>query len=105
MDAKVSQQSTRDVKVKFLGDLPSILGKRTVQVSVPLDATVADLLDSLSATFGDVFRDSVFSAPGKLRHTMLIFVGDENMNNCGGLAAKLGDNAIEVVMLPMFGGG
>jgi len=105
VDAKVSQQATREVQVKFMGDLPSILGKRTVQATVPMDATVADLLDSLSQMFGVVFRDQVFSAPGKLRHTMLIFVGDENMNNCGGLAAKLGDNAIEVVMLPMFGGG
>ncbi len=101
----MSQQSTRVVQVKFLGDLPSILGKRKVEASVPLDATVADLLDSLSEMFGQVLRDHVLSEPVKLRHTMLIFVGDENMNNCGGLAAKLGDNAIEVVMLPMFGGG
>ncbi|MBI4292544.1 MAG: hypothetical protein HY661_13795 [Betaproteobacteria bacterium] len=105
MEGTESPQSTREVQVKFMGDLPSILGKRKVQATVPLEATVGDLLDSLTEMFGDVFRDHVFSAPGKLRHTMLIFVGDENMNNCGGLAAKLGDNAVEVVMLPMFGGG
>ncbi len=88
-----------------MGDLPSILGKRKVQVSMPQDATVADLLESLSEMFGETFKGHVFSAPGKLRHTMLIFVGEDNIQNCGGLAVKLGDKDVEVIMLPMFGGG
>lgn len=100
-----AQQSTREVSVRFMGDLPSILGKRDIQVTMPVDATVGDLLESLSGTLGDVFRNNVFSAPGKLRHTMLIFVGDENIKNSGGLGVKLGENAVEVIMLPMFGGG
>jgi molybdopterin converting factor small subunit len=104
MDVTASQ-TTREVSVRFMGDLPSLLGKRDAQVAMPLEATVGDLLESLCGTFGDVFRNTIFSAPGKLRHTMLIFVGDENIKNSGGLAVKLGENTIEVIMLPMFGGG
>ena len=103
--AGTAQPATRDVSVRFMGDLPSVLGKRDIQVTMPLEATVGDLLESLSVTLGDVFRNNVFSAPGKLRHTMLIFVGEENIKNSGGLAVKLGENTIEVIMLPMFGGG
>ena len=100
-----AEQRIRNVQVAFMGELPSILGQRNLQVALPEGATVGDLLESLSTTYGENFSCRVFCRPGELRHTMLIFVDGEDIKRRGGLAAKLGDSEVEVVMLPMFGGG
>ena len=97
--------STVDVLVRFIGDLPSIVGQRDVTVTLPEGKTVGDLLASLSARFGDAFTDRVFSGPAKLQHTMVVFVNGQNIKDRGGFAVKLGTGDVEVVMLPMFGGG
>ena len=105
MDAMTGLQSTQDVRVTFMGELPSIIGQRGLQVALPEGATVGELLESLSKTYGDKFTCRVFSGPAKLHHTMLIFVDGENIKERGGLAAKLGTGEVEVIMLPMLGGG
>ena len=93
------------VQVRFMGDLPAVTGQRNVLVSLPAGGTVGGLLESLSQRYGDDFRSRVFSGPTKLHHTMLIFVDGENIKQRGGLAAQLGASEVEVIMLPMFGGG
>ena len=105
MDAMATKQSTLAVRVTFMGELPSIIGQRSLQVALPQGATVGELLESLSRTYGDKFTCQVFCGPGKLNHTMLIFVDGEDIKQRGGLAAKLGDSEVEVIMLPMYGGG
>ena len=102
MDAEVA---IVDVQVRFMGDLPAVVGRREVMVSLSEGETVGDLLGFLSERFGKAFTDRVFSGPGKLQHTMVIFVNGENIDKRGGFAVKLGTGAVEVVMLPMFGGG
>jgi molybdopterin converting factor small subunit len=99
------EQSTPDVRVTFMGELPSIIGTRSLQVALPEGATVGELLAALSARYGDAFTDRIFSGPAKLEHTMLIFVDGENIKERGGLAATLGTGEVEVIMLPMLGGG
>lgn len=105
MKTNVSKQSTPAVRVTFMGELPSIVGQRSLQVDLPEGATVGELLESLSKAYGDKFTCRAFCAPGKLHHTMLIFVDGENIKQRGGLAATLGAGEVEVIMLPMFGGG
>ena len=105
MDAMTGVQSTPEVRVTFMGELPSIIGQRSLQVALPQGATVGELLESLSRTYGDKFRCRAFCAAGKLHQTMLIFVDGENIKQRGGLAATLGEGEVEVIMLPMFGGG
>ena len=105
MEALATNEATLSVRVAFMGELPSLVGRRNLQASLPQGATVADLLEFLSATYGDAFTCRVFCSSGILHHTMLIFVDGENIKERGGLAAKLGDSEVEVIMLPMFGGG
>lgn len=88
-----------------MGDLPVIVGQRNLTVAMPEDGTIGGLLAALSESLGDAFTSRVFSGPNKLQHTMLVFVNGENIADCGGFAAKLGDGDVELVMLPMFGGG
>ncbi len=94
-----------DVQVRFMGDLPSVVGRRDMTMSLPRDNTIGDLLASLSQQFGTAFSHRVFAGPDKLEHTVLIFVNGENINGHGGFAAGLGAGNVEVIMLPMFGGG
>jgi molybdopterin converting factor small subunit len=98
-------EPTIDVRVKFMGDLPSVVGRRNLEITLPEGRTVGDLLDSLSETYGDAFTLRVFSSPAKLQHTMLVFVDGEDIRECGGIAAPLGKGQVELIMLPMFGGG
>jgi hypothetical protein len=88
-----------------MGEMNSLIGQRELLMTLPEGATVAQLLASLSKSHGDAFTCRVFSAPGKLQHTMLIFVDGENIKGRGGLATTLGNSEVDVIMLPMFGGG
>src|SRR5665647_1398266 len=54
-DAPATKQPTLAVRVKFMGDLPSILGQRGLLVTLPEGATVGELFESLSGTYGEVF--------------------------------------------------
>lgn len=94
-----------DVHVSFMGELPAIVGGRATSVTLAESGTVRDLLANLCETYGDNFACQIFAAPEKLRHTMLVFVDGQNIAYRGGLAAPLGNGQVEVVMLPMFGGG
>lgn len=93
------------VQVKFMGDLPAVVGQRKVSLTLEEGDTVGDLLACLSKRYGDAFTDRVFSGPAKLQHTMVLFVDGEDIKKLGGFAATLGKGEVEVVMLPMFGGG
>ena len=98
-------QSKLTVRVKFMGDLPAVIGQRSLQLDMPAGTTVRDLLASLSKSFGDAFTLRVFSGPEKLHHYILVFVDGQNIKEHGGIHAKLGNGEVDVVMLPMFGGG
>jgi len=100
-----AEQPAIEVRVSFMGELPSLIRERSVKVSLPRSGRVGDLMELLSQKYGDAFSCRVFSEPGVLRHTMLVFVDGENIKERGGLAAELGDGEVEVIMLPMFGGG
>lgn len=99
------EQSTIPVRVKFMGDLPALIGGRNLVVTLPEGSTVGDLLESLSKSYGDPFRHRVFSGPAALHHYMVVFVNGQNIKDLGGFAAKIGESEVEVVMLPMFEGG
>ena len=93
------------VQVKFMGDLPAVVGLRKLSLTLTEGNTVGDLLACLSERYGDAFTDRVFSGPAKLHHTMVLFVDGEDIKRRGGFAATLRRGEVDVVMLPMFGGG
>jgi len=93
------------VRVAIMGELVSLVGEREMRLALPRGATVGDLLERMAETYGEGFRSRVFSAPGRLHHTMLIFVDGEDSKQLGELAAPLGSGEVEVFMLPMIGGG
>jgi molybdopterin converting factor small subunit len=101
----LAPQSKLTVRIKFMGDLATVIGQRTLKLEMPAGDTVRSLLASLSKTYGEPFTARVFAGPDKLHHYILIFVDGEHIKGHGGLDAKLGSGEVDVVMLPMFGGG
>ncbi len=99
-------ENTVAIKVRFMGDLRSVVGQPHTTVRLQRGSTVGDLLASLCHQHGEPFRCRVVSGQGKLHHTILIFLNGENIKEIGGLAARLeGDSEVEIIMLPMFEGG
>jgi molybdopterin converting factor small subunit len=96
---------TINARVKFMGDLPTVVGQRSLELTLPAGNTVRDLLGSLSQTYGEAFTVRVFSNPDKLHHYILVFVDGHDIKGHGGLDASLGSGEVDVIMLPMFGGG
>ena len=94
-----------DVRVKFMGDLPAVVGTRIIELSLPAEHTVKDLLAHLSATYGEAFTSRVFNSSGKLHHYILVFVDGAKIQVPTELEKTLGKGEVDVVMLPMFGGG
>jgi len=105
LQASPAKAGCIDVKVKFMGDLHAVVGARIVEFSLPADYTVKDLLAHLSANYGEAFTSRVFSSSGKLHHYILIFVDGVKIQVPAGLEKTLGKGEVDVVMLPMFGGG
>jgi hypothetical protein len=93
------------VRIKFMGDLPAVIGQRSLGLELPAGNTVGDLFALLSESYGEAFTLRVFSRPGKLHHYMLVFVDGKDIKGSGGLDAKLGNGEVDVVMLSMFVGG
>lgn len=94
-----------DVRIRFMGDLPAVVGQRTMELTLAGGHTVDDLFAALAERYGEAFTARVFSAPGKLHHYMLVFVDGEDIRDGEGFATPLGHGEVEVIMLPMFGGG
>jgi hypothetical protein len=93
------------VRINFMGDLPAVTGQRQIEVELPKGSNLGDLLAWLSNTYGEALISRVFSGPAKLQHSVLLFVDGENVKGPESFDVKLGDSEVDVVMLPMFGGG
>jgi MoaD family protein len=96
---------TLTIRVKFMGDLPTIIGQRSLELQMPIGSTVRDLLASLSKSYGEAFTLRVFSGADTLHHYILVFVDGESIKSREGIQTQLGNGDVDVVMLPMFGGG
>ena len=107
MEAALSSACPMRIHVKFMGDLPALLGTRRLELALKPGATVSDLLDALTERYGDDFRNRVYCSPGVLRQAMVIFVAGVNINVRGGLSSPLteADGEVEVVRLPVIVGG
>ena len=88
--------------------LPAVLaehadGRRTVEVAVPADGTVGQVLDALTADRPRLawrIRDET----GVVRRHVNVFVGDEDVRATGGLGTPVADGDV-VTLLPSVAGG
>lgn len=97
--------NTVNVKVKFMGDLRTIVGMRETTTDLPMGSTVKDLLTSLSSSYGERFTSRVLNKLGNLEHYVIVFLDGQNIKELKGLETTLGEGEVEILMLPMFEGG
>jgi hypothetical protein len=93
------------VRIRFMGELPAVVGQRSLELELPAGSTLNNALATLSDRYGEDFSSRVFSRPGKLHHYMLVFVDGQNAKDIGGLDARLGNSTVEIIMMSMFVGG
>lgn len=75
-----------------------------VKVSLEVSAaTLEEALEALWSRYPGV-RDRVVTERGEVREYVNIFVGDENIRDCGGLATPLPDGC-EIMIVPSVAGG
>jgi molybdopterin converting factor small subunit len=99
------EMATVAVRVKFMGDLRSVIGKHDETKTLPQGSTIGDLFASLCGSYGEPFISRVFNKAGALQHYVVVFVNGKNIKETGGLGTRLVESEVEIVMLPMFEGG
>ena len=74
--------------------------------SVEVTASASTLGEALAALWKAYpsLQDRVVTEQGEVRQHINIFVGDENMRDCGGFAARVRDGA-EIMIVPNVSGG
>jgi MoaD family protein len=90
------------VNVRFFG--PAIEAARRqseTQVNAP---NLRELLNALSESFGDSFKQKILDATGKPQPFVNIFINDKDIRHLEDLETKLEDGD-EVLILPAIAGG
>jgi molybdopterin converting factor small subunit len=77
-------------------------GRSKVQVGTPA-RTVMEALAALWQAYPGL-RDRVLNEQGATRQHVNIFVGEQNIRDCGGLAAPVSDGC-EITIVPNVAGG
>ena len=77
-------------------------GQSQVEVNVA-EATVAKALEALWKAYPGL-RDRVLTEQGEVRQHVNIFVGEENIRDCGGFGAAVKDGAA-ITIVPAVSGG
>lgn len=97
------------VVVSFYGVIRDLVDSRRVEIQLPAESTVKELLETLCERYGPNFRVKVLSPEGRLQKSVKVVVGSDNIDQ-EGLSRRLAgeeEAAPEVMVLiipPVFGG-
>lgn len=96
-----------NIKIRYVGLVRNIFGKKEEAIDLPKQATVLDLLSILAERHGDDFRASVFSAGGNLQPLARVLLDGVDIEEIGGLNAvvRCGEQVSIVVLEHPFAGG
>ena len=93
------------VSVRLFGSIRAAAGKDREEIEIPSDCVAYELLQLLSALYGNKFRDEVFlQNDGELRDDLTVSVGGVIMEHTKLKSLKLPDGAV-IALLPTFPGG
>jgi ThiS family len=94
-----------EVKVTFLGDMRSVVGRREVRVVLGRGARLEDLLQALIREHGEGLRHRIFNPRGELLRHTVVFIDGRDARERGGLEAVLEGEEIDILIMPIFEGG
>jgi MoaD family protein len=94
------------VKVEYLGHIKNIIGSgREEEVEIGDEASVADLLVTLSERYGEPFKKAIYQhGSADVKPNYIITVNGYLLNQLDGVKTKL-KNGDRVVLLPIVSGG
>ncbi len=94
------------VKVEYLGHIKTILGnKKEEEVEIEEDASVADLLLTLSEKHGSAFKKAVYEGKGTdVKSNFMATVNGYLLNQLNGVETKLKSGDC-VILMPVVSGG
>ena len=101
---------TLPVEIRFYGMIRDVVGESQLEMRLPQDSTVADLLHSLTDRYGERFWQRVMDGPGRLNRFVELMVNGRQVDR-NGLDTPLaaGDKrqpvVINVLVLPPAAGG
>ena len=94
-----------DVNIVFYHYFLDITNKlNKITLSLADQASIKDVVDSLSEKFGDKFRNHVFSEPGVVNNNIIVLINNNDIRNFEGIDTKLKAND-RVSFLPFLTGG
>lgn len=96
----------RTVRLRLLGPLARLAGRRETTCVVPEGATVRELLLALAPRYGPEFASALFRAPGELHTHVRVFVDGADADPADPLAAgPAAAPEVTVLVMPIFEGG
>ncbi len=96
----------RTVRLRLLGPLARLAGRRETTCAVTEGATVRDLLLALAARYGPEFAAALLRAPGELHTYVRVFVdGADAEPNDLVIAGSAAAPEVTVLVMPIFEGG
>ncbi|MBI2954855.1 MAG: MoaD/ThiS family protein [Chloroflexi bacterium] len=93
------------VKVCFLGEIRSLVGRREMEVTLPEGSTLRDLFDNLRGSLGEDFANAVFDLDGNLFHHLSISIDGSTVDHSQASEIQLHGGEVDVLILPIYGGG
>ncbi len=93
-----------EVTVKFFTTLREITSKKEEKIVLNRDATVKDLLNTLSKKYGKAFVDYVFEKSNTPRPFLQFLIDGVSITNLQDFQTKL-RNGCKVAIIPPVGGG
>lgn len=70
-----------NVKVNFYGVIRDAVSKPQVEVQMPAEFTMRQLLDNLKEKYGDKFKDGIFDEQHGVKNYVRFFVNREAVDN------------------------
>lgn len=94
------------VTVEYLGHIRNITGsKRTEEIKIENNSSVADLLVALSKKYGTPFKRAVYESGGSdVKSNFMATVNGYLLNQLKGVETKLKDGD-RVILMPVVSGG
>lgn len=88
--------------VEFFAQLGRAIGSSSQTFEVEGPCTVQDMLQRLAEEHGEAFRELVLDADGRLRPSILLFIGDRHIPD--GASVELHDRDRVLLATPIAGG-
>jgi molybdopterin converting factor small subunit len=91
-----------NITVKYMAQLKQAAGVAEEVVEVEPTCTVQQLIQALAARRTDAFRKILLDSSGAVRHSILLFLGDEQVRSDS--PRHLREGALVTLLAPMAGG-